>query len=71
MKHMSLHLAPRTYCLLLMLLSLPLGLQAQIGQHRDEFAVGVSGGYVMSQINFKPDVQQGWMGSPMVGLTRR
>ncbi len=68
---MSLHLAPRTYCLLLMLLSLPLGLQAQIGQHRDEFAVGVSGGYVMSQINFKPDVQQGWMGSPMVGLTLR
>ena len=44
---------------------------AQIGEHRDEFAVGVSGGYVMSNINFKPDVQQTLFGGMIGGVTFR
>lgn len=40
-----------------MLISLPAA--AQIGDHRSEFAFGVNGGYVMSQVGFMPEVPQG------------
>ena len=45
--------------------------KAQIGEHRDEFAVGVSGGYVMSSINFQPEVPQNQLGGMIGGLTFR
>lgn len=44
---------------------------AQIGEHRNEFAIGVSGGYVMSNVNFKPDVQQTLFGGMTGGVTFR
>ena len=31
---------------------------AQIGLHRNDFSVGVNGGYVMSNIGFTPKVTQ-------------
>ena len=45
--------------------------KAQIGEHRDEFAVGVSGGYIMSSINFQPEVTQRQLGGTIGGVTFR
>ena len=50
---------------------LPLTSAAQIGDHRDEFAVGVSGGYVFSTIDFMPVVPQKQYGGMLGGLTFR
>lgn len=44
---------------------------AQIGQHRNDLAVGVNGGYVMSNITFDPSVSQGWHGGITGGLSAR
>ena len=44
---------------------------AQVGEHRNEFAVGVSGGYALSRVSFVPDVQQKMRGGPIAGLTFR
>lgn len=33
---------------------------AQIGEHRNDFAVGVSGGYALSSVGFTPKVTQGY-----------
>lgn len=32
--------------------------QAQIGEHRSDFAIGANGGYVLSKVGFTPTVQQ-------------
>ena len=45
--------------------------QAQIGDHRDEFAVGVNGGYVMSTIDFMPVVPQKQFGGLLGSVTFR
>ena len=44
---------------------------AQIGEHRDEFAVGVNGGYVLSSISFTPTVPQKMLGGMTGGVTFR
>lgn len=44
---------------------------AQIGEHRDEFAVGVSGGLVMSNISFVPTVPQKQLLGKIGGITLR
>ena len=48
--------------LILLLLSTSLGVSAQVGEYRRDFAVGVNGGYVMSNINFMPEVPQKMLG---------
>lgn len=35
--------------------------QAQIGEHRSDFAIGANGGYVLSKVGFTPTVQQSSM----------
>lgn len=35
--------------------------QAQIGEHRSDFAIGANGGYVLSKVGFTPTVQQNSM----------
>lgn len=40
------------FCILLV----SLRMSAQIGEHRNEIAVGVNGGYVMSNVGFNPDI---------------
>ncbi|MBQ8655710.1 MAG: PorT family protein [Prevotella sp.] len=45
--------------------------RAQIGEHRNEFAVGFSGGYVVSNVGFTPNVQQGLHGGLTGGVTFR
>ena len=45
--------------------------QAQIGEHRSDFAIGVNGGYVLSKVGFTPTVQQKQHGGIMGGLSLR
>ena len=44
---------------------------AQVGEHRSEFAIGASGGYVMSQVGFLPKIPQDWHGGMTAGVTMR
>ncbi len=44
---------------------------AQVGDHRSEFAVGVNGGYVMSQVGFLPEVPQNMHPGKTFGVTMR
>ena len=45
--------------------------QAQVGEYRNTLAVGVNGGYVLSNVNFLPKVPQGMLGGITGGLTVR
>lgn len=51
------------------LLMVSVSASAQIGQHRDDFSVGVNGGYVMSNVGFTPTVSQGQHGGITGGLS--
>ncbi len=44
---------------------------AQIGEHRNELAVGVNGGYLLSNVGFNPGVQQNLLAGMTAGLTVR
>lgn len=44
---------------------------AQIGEHRNDFAVGINGGYVLSNVRFTPKVPQGYHGGLTGGLSLR
>ena len=44
---------------------------AQVGEYRTDFAVGVNGGYLLSNISFTPDVPQKMKGGMTAGLTFR
>ncbi|MBO5579850.1 MAG: PorT family protein [Prevotella sp.] len=45
--------------------------KAQVGEYRTDFAVGVNGGYVLSNIGFQPDVPQSMLGGMTMGVTLR
>ena len=55
----------------LMVASCPFCASAQIGEHRDEFAMGFSAGYVFSNIGFTPTVPQNMHGGITGGVTFR
>jgi len=44
---------------------------AQIGEHRNDFAIGVNGGYVLSNVGFTPKVTQNMQGGMTGGLSFR
>lgn len=46
-------------------------LRAQVGDHRNDFAIGVNGGYVLSNITFQPEVSQAFHGGVSGGLSFR
>ena len=50
---------------------IPTSAFAQVGEYRSDFAVGVNGGYVMSQVSFQPEVPQGWLGGMTGGVSFR
>jgi hypothetical protein len=57
---------------LMLLLSLwCLGAKAQIGEYRNDFAVGATGGYMMSKIKFTPTVPQAMHGGVTGGIALR
>lgn len=45
--------------------------QAQIGEHRSDFAIGANGGYVISKVGFTPTVQQKQHGGITGGVSLR
>lgn len=62
------------YSLILLLsaaLLTPANLMAQVGDYRNTFSVGVSGGYLLNTINFTPTVPQNMHGGMLAGLTGR
>lgn len=44
---------------------------AQIGEHRNDFAIGINGGYQLSNVGFVPRVSQGMLGGINGGLSMR
>ena len=44
---------------------------SQVGEYRTDFAVGVNGGYMMSNVGFIPEVPQGMLGGLTGGMTMR
>ena len=61
----------KAFFLLLWLSVCHLGLRAQVGQHRSDFAVGVNGGYVLSNVAFVPNISQTFHGGLTGGLSYR
>ena len=45
--------------------------KAQVGEYRTDFALGVNGGYLMSNISFVPKVPQSMLGGVTGGLSAR
>jgi hypothetical protein len=45
--------------------------RAQVGEYRNDLAVGVNGGYTMTSVNFLPKVPQGILGGYTGGLSLR
>ena len=50
---------------------LPLTVRAQIGEYRNEFAVGVNGGIVLSSVDFVPEVPQNQLFGKTFGMSLR
>ncbi len=48
-----------------------LGARAQVGEYRNEFYWGVTGGYMFSRVSFMPKVTQGYLGGETIGLSCR
>ena len=44
---------------------------AQVGEYRTDFALGLNGGYVMSNMAFVPKVPQTMLGGMTLGVTAR
>lgn len=57
--------------LVALLLGGSLAASAQIGEHRNDFAVGFNGGYVLSKVGFQPDVQQKQHGGITAGFSMK
>lgn len=57
--------------LIVLFLTLPVAVSAQIGEHRNDLTIGVTGGYVMSNVRFTPKVPQGYHGGMTGGLAFR
>lgn len=60
----------RLFFVLFLLLPVRMAI-AQVGEHRDEFAVGFGGGYVLSNVGFMPEVPQNMHGGFIGGFTCR
>lgn len=61
----------RKYLLVLFLSFISFAVKAQVGEFRTDFAVGVNGGYVLSNVGFQPDVPQSMLGGMTMGVTLR
>lgn len=59
------------YIALVILFSVVTIASAQIGQHRNDFSIGVNGGYTMSNVGFTPKVTQSLLGGVTAGLSWR
>lgn len=44
---------------------------AQVGELRNDLAIGINGGYLLNQVSFTPTIKQSWKGGETFGLTVR
>ena len=61
----------RKFVTLLLCYFVTLSALAQIGEHRNDFAIGINGGYQLSNVGFVPRVSQGLLGGFSGGLSMR
>ena len=61
----------RKFVTLLLCYFVTLSALAQIGEHRNDFAIGINGGYQFSNVGFVPRVSQGLLGGFSGGLSMR
>ncbi len=54
-----------------LLVSLPMCVGAQVGEHRSEFGLGVNGGYTLSTVGFNPEIPQKSFGGLTGGISLR
>lgn len=54
-----------------MCLLVSMSVSAQIGQHRNDFSIGVNGGYILSNVSFNPSVPQDKHGGITGGVSFR
>lgn len=59
------------YIVFVLLFSCATVVSAQIGQHRNDFSIGVNGGYTLSNVGFTPKVTQSLLGGTTAGLSWR
>ena len=58
-------------CIISLLMLFPLSSLAQVGEHRHDLAIGVNGGYMLSNVGFVPKVNQTFHGGYTGGLSLR
>lgn len=46
-------------------------IKAQIGEPRNDLAIGINGGYTLNQMFFNPNIKQTFKGAPTAGITLR
>lgn len=56
---------------LFLLFAFPVSITAQVGDLRNDFSVGVNGGFAMGDVGFVPKVTQGWHNGFSGGLSMR
>ena len=61
----------RQLAVVCLLVFFQLDVLAQVGEHRNDFAIGISAGYAMSRTEFVPKVPQDMHGGPVAGVTFR
>ena len=59
------------YIVFVLLFSCATVASAQIGQHRNDFSIGVNGGYTLSNVGSTPKVTQSLLGGTTAGLSWR
>lgn len=59
------------FCIISLLMLFPLSSLAQVGEHRNDLAIGVNGGYMLSNVGFVPKVNQTFHGGYTGGLSLR
>ena len=57
--------------ILFLLFMISLSAKAQIGEHRNDLAIGVNGGYVLGNVGFTPTIPQKMHGGLPGGFTVR
>lgn len=57
----------------MLLLALAIGQTAygQVGEHRNDLAIGFNGGYTLNKVAFSPSILQAYKGAPSFGFTAR
>lgn len=56
---------------LAMTFAIPICASAQVGELRNDFAIGINGGYLLNRVDFSPTIKQTWKGGETFGLTFR